>query len=226
MRSTKLFDYGFPTVTERIANVEEVFDQDLARRKISDDIANEKLAQDTGTGKLLESVGSYILASRDIDSGRKLRYRFYDDELNYWSKSNMAKHTFFGLGDVNGEAINEYECSLYHDTEQYLNRMMQRGDTNKKFVKKFIRLGLLWENPDDYQDIWSDDLIAFVKSLSNTIKSVSNSVDLVTLRHFDGTRKIIDVAAILGTTHQNISKKLDKIAKKAVAKTPGLGTSK
>lgn len=220
MRSTKLFDYEFPTVTERIANVEKVFDQDLARRKISEDIADEKLAQDTGTGKLLESVGSYILSSRDIDSGRKLRYRFYDDELNYWSKSNIAKHTFFGMGNPKEDAITKFRRERTIDTEAYIRRMLKQHAHSEKFVKRFIRLGLVWVNPDEYSDVWSPDVVEFVKTLSGTIKAVSNSTDLITLKYFDGTRKLIDVAADLNTTHQNISKKISKIAKKTVAKLP------
>lgn len=147
-----------------------------------------------------------------IRSGLKSQYRFYRDDKYYWSKLSLPRHTIVG-GDLNHGIVQEYEVANQEDREEYLNRLFVIDCLSVDQVRRFIYLGLVWpERVKGFED-YSEELQGAIKWLAEEIKESATTNDLILLKEFDGNAMVTEIADKYGVSHQNISKKIGKIAK-------------
>lgn len=190
--------------------LQETLDTKSNYNKLAATARNGVNAKDTGIGNKLEMMSNYMLFAPDVDSGFKLEQSFYPDERYYQTQSNVAKNSI-SWNDFDEYTDNDYLRTLTEDRDGYLVRLFDVHELTVDEIKRFITNGLLWSVPENIQN---DKVREAIGWLADEIKSICSPDDLIFLKNFDGVVSGVKVAESTGTTQQNVSKKLKRIAKK------------
>lgn len=206
-----LFDNKIRNYEDRIEHVNKKLKTESLPKKIKSQVDNEILAEDTNSGQMLEKVANYILGSKDIESGTKLKHRFYVSEERYQQIKKIGRVVVHD--DTNISQFEKYQVETSEDKLRYYKMLFDPQKLMLDDVRKFIKKGFINYDNDELFEDTSDDFREACKWLSKKIKKTSTNKDLDLLKEFDGKKTIVDIAKSKHVTHQNISKKITKISR-------------
>lgn len=206
-----LFDNKIRNYEDRIEHVNKKLKTESLPKKIKSQVDNEILAEDTNSGQMLEKVANYILGSKDIESGTKLKHRFYVSEERYQQIKKIGRVVVHD--DTNIPQFEKYQVETSEDKLGYYKMLFDPQKLMLDDVRKFIKKGFINYDNDELFEDTSDDFREACKWLAKKIKKTSTNKDLDLLKEFDGKKTIVDIAKSKHVTHQNISKKITKISR-------------
>lgn len=206
-----LFDNKIRNYEDRIERVNQKLKTESLPKKIKSQVDNEILAEDTNSGQMLEKVANYILGSKDIESGTKLKHRFYVSEKRYQQIKKIGRVVVHD--DTNIPQFEKYQVETSEDKLGYYKMLFDPQKLMLDDVRKFIKKGFINYDNDELFEDTSDDFREACKWLAKKIKKTSTNKDLDLLKEFDGKKTIVDIAKSKHVTHQNISKKITKISR-------------
>lgn len=132
---------------------------------------SDYLSEDTAVSKMLEIVGTYLLSASDIESERKIEYRFWKSERDY--KKSMESE------NVN---ISSLEKNMVDDKVEIIDMFVdKKNDKNRKIVKDI--------------SIQSRDLkeIKEIRDLQNTIKYLRSDKGIADIKkHINEKIDLVD----------------------------------
>lgn len=206
-----LFDNKIRNYEDRIEHVNKKLKTESLPKKIKSQVDNEIMAEDTNSGQMLEKVANYILGSKDIESGTKLKHRFYVSEERYQQIKKIGRVVVHD--DTNISQFEKYQVETSEDKLGYYKMLFDPQKLMLDDVRKFIKKGFINYDNDELFEDTSDDFREACKWLAKKIKKTSTNKDLDLLKEFDGKKTIVDIAKSKHVTHQNISKKITKISR-------------
>lgn len=113
---------------DRKSHVNSIFAQVDVNDMVRSSLCNEYMM--SNLEKSLEDLGTYLLASDDVESERKLKYSFYRNEKYYKTSTNIGKSTF-------PFSVQDSEFILYKYENDVIDNLEVQKD-KKKFNKNLI----------------------------------------------------------------------------------------
>lgn len=167
---------------------------------------------DTSFGNFLDDVANYLLESKDIDSGRKIKDTFYRNEKHYKSSYAMGKNTAVDTDltewKMNEQTIEDSVLDDYSSVNGYLNRLFNTDNLDRMEIRKLIM------NIGKLEKVTSKELLSAFEWFKDVLKDSLSEKDLDFVSLFKKYDKIADISKELNVSSQAVSNKLTRVCDK------------
>lgn len=206
-----VFDKNKEFFNERSKHIDYILENDNnLRKQITKQVCVGERIEDSKLGEYLDNIANYLLESKDVESGRKIKNDYYRSEKDYHSNFAIGKHTV----PVDSQTISSFSDSSEHIdysiNGDYLRKLFSPEKLSEDDIRRFIVAGY------NYTKVKNKELGGAVKWLNDEIWLVASKGEKEIIKLFDGNRKIKEVAEIKGITSQAISYYLKNISQKVI----------
>lgn len=206
-----VFDKNKELFHERSKHIGHFFENDdTLKKQINQQVCTGERIEDSKLGEYLDNIANYLLESKDIESGRKIKNDYYRSEKDYHSNFAMGKHTI----PVDSQTINAFNDSSerieHHISGDYLRKLFSPEKLSEDDIRRFIAAGY------DHTKVENKKFSEAIRWLQDEIWLVASKGEKEIIKLFDGKHRIKEVAEIKGITSQAISYYLKNISQKVI----------
>ncbi|WP_461199349.1 hypothetical protein [Enterococcus sp. N249-2] len=200
------FDNKIKNYEDRKKYVENVLEQVNVEDIIKNSLNNDNHIYNN-TEKYLEDLGTYLLDSQDIPSGRKVEETFYHKESHLYrnaiSKNTMEldKTYIENLGALHNRESNKIN-------EEYISRLFSNIDASS--VRNIIRK--MDSELNEIENSYLRDYIDFI--FNDTINKCNDGKDLLVINLYSKGLTEMMISEKIKISQPAINKRLKKITKK------------
>lgn len=204
LKQIRKFDNGLDTYIERTEFIEELYaDVDLVG---STAMCNSEMA------RTLEEQATYLLNSKDVESGRKQEYAYYRNESDYRSNYSVGINTvstdFEQREDLHEVYFSESESNITIDN---VNELFYLDNMTVEEKKRLIKIGL--REKDNDKNSLSDtmqDLYEYILDI------LDDDIDKRVLTLCSNGLTELEIADHIGVSRRSINKRINRICEKKI----------